>query len=158
MRKTIECSVWLWYTFYKKKVKHRKDSIEDSNLSLVQQNHKDYNYKDIIEERDIYIKELKEHLEIANKKLENKEKDYEKLLKTVNVSDKLKFIQISKCILSGFATSDDLLDLPLTSSNGDTNQKFVRIKRNQFSCFSFKFLILGPLVRSVLRYFNTNYS
>ena len=85
-----------------KKNKNRKDSIEDSNLSLVQQNHKDYNYKDIIEERDIYIKELKEHLEIANKKLENKEKDYEKLLKAVNVSDKLKFIQISKCILSGF--------------------------------------------------------
>ena len=79
MRKTIECSVWLWYTFYKKKNKNRKDSIEDSNLSLVQQNHKDYNYKDIIEERDIHIKELKEHLEIANKKLENKEKDYEKL-------------------------------------------------------------------------------
>ncbi len=86
----------------KKKVKHRKDSIVDSNQPLVQQNHKDYNYKDIIEERDIHIKELKEHLEIANKKLENKEKDYEKLLKAVNVSDKLKFIQISKCILSGF--------------------------------------------------------
>jgi hypothetical protein len=83
----------------KKKVKHRKDSIVDSNQPLVQQNHKDYNYKDIIEERDIHIKELKEHLEIANKKLENKEKDYEKLLKAVNVSDKLKFIQISKCML-----------------------------------------------------------
>jgi hypothetical protein len=57
-----------------KKNKNRKDSIEDSNLSLVQQNHKDYNYKDIIVERDIYIKELKEHLEIAknNQKIKKK--------------------------------------------------------------------------------------
>jgi hypothetical protein len=75
--------------------------------------------KSIIKERDNYIQELTIEVNNLKKHAALKSLEFENLSESLNVCDKQKFIVLAKSILTGLATTQDLLDLAVRSTNDD---------------------------------------
>ena len=84
-------------------------------------------YKSLLNERDNHIRELSTKLNIAKKQLGNKENEYDLLVKSIDICDKQRFIELAKVIIKGFATHEDFIDLPLLVSIQHSKEKFVRL-------------------------------
>ncbi len=96
----------------------KSDSESDNNNEMID------HLKNLIKERDEYIEELiKENNKLKNL-VENKNLDFDNLSKSLNLCDKHKFINLAKSILTGLATTQDVLDLAVRSTTDDQKMVF----------------------------------
>ncbi len=107
------------------KLKKRKFTKSDLNVSEIADSDMVDDLKLIIKERDVYIEQLTTQVINLKKQIVEKNLEFDNLSKSISVCDKQKFINLSKTILNGFATSQDVFDLAVRSSSNDDNKMVI---------------------------------